>query len=191
MEKKWKQRQVFFSSKITADSDCSHKIKDTPWKESYDKPRQCIKKQRPHFADKGLYSQSFGFFSSHAQVWDLNHKESRHFQTVGLEKTLGSPLDCKEIKPVNPKGNQSWIFIVRIDAEAETPTLWPPHMKSWLIGSEVKSLSRVQLFVTPWTVAHQAPPSMGLYRQEYWSGLPFPSPSILFLLMLFWKEFFS
>ena len=59
---------IFFSSKITADSDCSHKIKDTPWKESYDKLRQCIKKQRPHFADKGLYSQSFGFFSSHAQV---------------------------------------------------------------------------------------------------------------------------
>ena len=93
-------------------------------------------------------------------MWELDHKEGWApnnwcFWTVVLEKTLESPLDSK-IKPVNPKGNQSWIFIVRIDAEAETPTLWPPHMKSWLIGSEVKSLSRVWLFATPWTAARKA-----------------------------------
>ena len=74
-------------------------------------------------------------------MWELNYKESWAlknwcFWTVVLEKTLESPLDCKEIKSVNPKGNQSWIFIERTDAEAETPTLWPPHDKSWLIGKD-------------------------------------------------------
>ena len=95
-----------------------------PWKKSYDKPRQHIKKQRHYFADKGLYIQSYSFSSSHVLTWELDHKESWapknwRFWTVLLEKTLESPLDCKEIKPVNPKGNQSWIFIGRIDAEAE------------------------------------------------------------------------
>ena len=82
-----------------------------PWKKSYDKPRLHIKKQRHHFADKGLYSQSYGFSSSHVQMWELDHKErwapkDWRFQTVVLEKTLDSPLDRKEVKPVNPKGNQ-------------------------------------------------------------------------------------
>ena len=81
-----------------------------PWKESYDKPRQHIKKQRHLFANKGLSSQSYGFFSSHIWMWGLDHKEgwvlkNWCFWTVVLEKTLESPLDCKEIKPVNPKGN--------------------------------------------------------------------------------------
>ena len=103
------------------------------------KPRECIKKQRHHFANKGPSSQSCGFSSSHVQMWELNHKEdwvpkNWCFQTVVLEKTLKNPLDCKEIKPVNPKGNQPWIFIGRIVAEA--PTLWPPHAKSWLIGKD-------------------------------------------------------
>ena len=98
-----------------------------PWKKSYDKSRQHIKKQRHHFANKGLHSQSYGFSSSHVQMWDLDHKEawmSKNwcFQTVLLEKTLESPLDIK-IKLVNPKGNQPWIFIGRTDAEA--PILWP------------------------------------------------------------------
>ena len=96
------------------------------WKKSYDKPRQCVKKQRHHFANKGLYCQSYGFSSSHVQMWELDHKEGRvlkkwSFQTVVLEKILESPLDCKKIKPVNPKGNQPWIFIGKIDAEAEAP----------------------------------------------------------------------
>ena len=110
-----------------------------PWKESYDKPRQYIKKQRHHFVNKGLCSQRYGFSSSHVPMWDLDHKESRElnnwcFQIVMLEKTLESPLDCKEIKLVNPKGNQSWIFIGSTDAEA--PVLWPPDAKNWLIGKE-------------------------------------------------------
>ena len=113
----------------------------TPWKKSSDKPRQCIKKQRCHFANKGLYSPSCAFSRKHVQMWELDHKEGWApknwcFQTVVLEKTLESPLDCKEIKPVNPKGNQSWIFIGGTDAEAEAPVLWPPDVKSWLIGKD-------------------------------------------------------
>ena len=112
-----------------------------PWKKSYDKPRQYIKKQRYHFANKCLYSQSYGLSSSHIQMWELDHKEGRApknwcFQIVVLEKTLESPLDCKEIKPVNPKGNQPWIFIGRTGAEAEAPIRWPPYVKSWLIGKD-------------------------------------------------------
>ena len=92
------------------------------WKEGCDKPRQCIKKLRHQFADKGLYSQSYSFSSSHVWMWELNHKESWVlknwcFWSVVLEKILESPLDCK-IKPVNAKGNQSWIFIGRTDNEA-------------------------------------------------------------------------
>ena len=109
-----------------------------PWKKSYDKPRQCIKKQRHHFANKGLSSQSYGFSSSHVWMWELYHKEdwaqkNWYFWIVVLEKTLESLLDSKEIKPVNPKGNQPWIFIGRIDAEVEVPILWPPDAKSWFI----------------------------------------------------------
>ena len=109
-----------------------------PWKESYDKPRQCIKKQRRHSTDKGWYTQSYGFSSSHVQMWELDHKEDWApknwcFSTVVLEKTLESPLDSKQIKPVNPKGYQPWIFIGRTDTEAEATILWPPDMKSWLI----------------------------------------------------------
>ena len=102
----------------------------TPWKKSYDKPRSRIKKVETLLAGKGPYSQSYGFSSSHVWMWELDHKESWVpknwcFWTVVLEKTLESPLECKEIKPVNPKGNQSWIFIGRTDAETETPILWP------------------------------------------------------------------
>ena len=113
-----------------------------PWKKSYDQPRQHIKKQRHYFADKGLSSQSCGFSSSHVWMWELDYKESWTlknwcFWTVVLEKTLESPLDCKEIQPVNPKGSQSWIFIGRVDAEAETPILWPPDAKNWLIWKDL------------------------------------------------------
>ena len=112
-----------------------------PWKKSFDKPRQYIKKQRYHFADKGLYSQSYGFSSCHVQMWELNHKEGWVpskwcFQTVVLEKTLESPLDCKGIKSVNPKGNQPWIFIGRTDAEAKAGILWPLDVKSQLIKKD-------------------------------------------------------
>ena len=112
------------------------------WKKSFDESRQCIKKQRHYFTDKGPFSQSCGFSSSHAQMWELDHKESWVrmnwcFWTVVLQKTLESTLDCREIQPVHPKGNQSWIFIGRIDAEAEAPILWPPDVKTWLIGKDL------------------------------------------------------
>ena len=112
-----------------------------PWKKSYDQPRQNIKKQRHYFANKGLSSQSYGFSSSHVWSWELDYKESLelknwYFWTVVLEKTLESPLDCKEIQPVHPKGNQSWMFIGRTDVETETPILWPPDAKSWLIWKD-------------------------------------------------------
>ena len=101
----------------------------TPWKESYDQPKQHIKKQRHYFADKDPYSQSYGFSSSHVWMWELKHKESWGlnnwcFWTMVLGKTFESPLDCKEIKPVNPKGSQSWIFIGRTNANVEAPILW-------------------------------------------------------------------
>ena len=109
-----------------------------PWKKSYDQPRQHIKKQRHYFVDWRLSSQSYGFSSSHVWMWELDYKESwvlknRCFWTVVLEKTIESPLDCEEIKPVNPEGNQSWIFAGGTDAEAEAPVRWPPDAKNWLI----------------------------------------------------------
>ena len=164
-----------------------------PWKKSYDNPRQHIKKQRHHFADKSFedfptqglnphllhwqaYSlalvasgklfwiilesidvpfffpqntqtfdsveSKYGFSSGHVWMWELNYKKSWVpnnwcFWTVVLEETLESPLDCKEIKPVNPKGNQPWIFFGRTDAEAEAPILWLPDVKNWLIGEDL------------------------------------------------------
>ena len=113
----------------------------TPRKESYDQPRQPIKKQRHYFANKGLSSQGYGFSSGHVWMWELDYKESwalRNwcFWTMMLEKTLESPLDCKEIQPVHPKGDQSWVFIGRTDVEAETPIFWPPDVKNWLIGKD-------------------------------------------------------
>ena len=134
-------RFYFWGSKITVDSDCSHENKKTfaPWKKSYDQPRQDIKKQRHYFANKGPSSQSYGFSSSHVWMWELYHKEgwvlkNWSFQTVVLEKPLEILLDSKEIKPVNPKGNQPWIFTGRTDAEA--PILWPWDVKSRLIGKD-------------------------------------------------------
>ena len=125
---------IFLGSKITADGDCSHEIKRlfTPWKESYNQPRQHIQKQRHYFANKGPSSQGYGFSSGHEWMWELDYKESWAqknwwFWTVVLEKTLESTLesllDFNEIQPVHPKGDQSWGFIGRTDVEAETPVL--------------------------------------------------------------------
>ena len=110
-----------------------------PWKKSYGQARQHIKKQRRYFANKSPSSQSFGFSSSHVWMWGLGHKEGWPsnkwcFWTVVLEKTLEGPL---EFKPVNPKGNQSWIFIGRTDAEAAIPILWLPDAKNWLIWKDL------------------------------------------------------
>ena len=105
-----------------------------PWKKSYDKSRQHAEKQRYHLANKGPYSQNYGFSSSHLWMWEVDHKEGWApknwcFQTAVLENTLESPLDSKEIKPVDSKGNQPWIFIGKTDAKAEAPILWPTHWK--------------------------------------------------------------
>ena len=120
-----------------------------PWKKSYDKPRQHIKKLRHDFTSKCLSSQSYGFSSSHVWMWELDYKESWELKnwclwTVVLEKTLDSPLDCKEIQPVHSKGHQSWVFIGRTDAEAETPIFWPPDVKIWLIGKESQCWERLK-----------------------------------------------
>ena len=110
----------------------------TPWKKSYDQPGQHIKKQRHYFANKGPSSQGYDFSSSHVWMWELHYKESWAlknwcFWTVVLEKTLESPLDYKEIQPVHPKGNQSWIFTGSTDVKAETPVLWQPDGKNGVI----------------------------------------------------------
>ena len=120
---------------------CDQSIWGSPARHGYDQPRQCIKKQRHHFASKSPYSQSYGFSCSQVRMWELDYKEgwvpkSWCFWTVMLEKTLKSSLDCKETKPVNPKGNQSWILIGRTDAETEAPILWPPDGKSWFTGKD-------------------------------------------------------
>ena len=127
-------------SKITTDGDCSQEIKRhflLRRKAMTNLDR--ILKSRDYIANKGPSSQSYGFSSSHVWMWELNYKESWAlknwwFWTVVLEKTLESPLDCMEIQAVHPKGNQSWIFIGRTDAEAEILILWPPNAKNWLIG---------------------------------------------------------
>ena len=111
---------------------------------SYDQPRQHIKKQRHYFANKGPSSQRYDFSSSHVWLWELDYKEcwvlkNWCFWTMVLVNTLESPWDSKEIKPVHPKGNQSWIFIGRTDAEAEALILWPPDAKNWLIGKDPDS----------------------------------------------------
>ena len=108
---------------------------------SYDQPTQHIEKQRYYFANTGPSSQSYDFSSSHVWIWKLDYKGSWAlknwcFWTMVLEKTLESPLDCKEIQPVHPKGKQSWMIIGRTDAEAETPIFWPRHTKSWLTAKD-------------------------------------------------------
>ena len=136
---------IFLGSKITVDNDCRHEMKTLAhWKENYDKSRQHIKKQRHHFVTKAPLVKAMVFSSSHIQMWEWDHKEGWEpknwcFQIVELEKSLESPLDCKEIQPVHPKGNQPWICIGRTDTEAEAPILWLPDPKRWLIGKDPDS----------------------------------------------------
>ena len=122
----------------------------TPWKKSYDQPRQHIKKQRHYFANKAPSTQSYSFSSSHVWMYELDYKESWApknwcFWTVVLEKTLESPLDSKEIQSVYPKGNQSWIFIGKTDAEAEIPILWSTDVKNWLIWKDPDAGKRLKV----------------------------------------------
>ena len=121
---------------------CSPLLHSFGWLPKYIKIRKVyIKKQRCYFVNKGPSSQGYDFSSSHVWMWELDYKESWAqknwcFWTMVLEKTLENPLDCKEIQPVHPKGDQSWMFIGRTDVEAETPILWPHDVKSWLTGKD-------------------------------------------------------
>ena len=132
---------IFLSSRITADGDYSHEIKRHLLLErkAVTNTRQHTKKQRHYFANRGPSSEDYGFTSSHIWMWELDYKESWApknwcFWTVVLEKTLESPLDCKEFQLDSLKGDQSLMFIGRTGVEAETLILWPPDAKSWLIG---------------------------------------------------------
>ena len=150
MGKQWKQWQTLFlwAPKSLQMVISAMKLKDTcSLEESYDQSRQHIKKQRYYFANKGLSSQGYGFSSSHVWMWELDCEGSWTpknwcFWIVVLEKTLESPLGCKVIHLVHPKGNQSWIFIGRTDAELETPIFWPPDPKNWLSGKDPECWER-------------------------------------------------
>ena len=141
MANKWWKKEtvrdfILGDSKITQMVTAAMKLKD-----ACSLGKTLWRKQRHHFADKGLYTQSYGFSSSHVWMWELNHKEGWMlkdwcFWTVVLEETLESSLDCKEIKAVNPKENQTWIFIGKSDAKAEAPVPWPSDFKSWLIRKD-------------------------------------------------------
>ena len=141
MGKQWTQwlTLFFWAPKSLQMVIAAMKLKDTYSLEGkLWQPRQHIKKERHYFANEGLSSQSYGFPSGHVWMWELDYKEGWMpknwcFWTVVLEKTPECPLDCKEIQPAHPKGDQSWVFIGGIDVEAETLILWPPAEKSWLI----------------------------------------------------------
>ena len=144
MGKQWKQCQTLFwgAPKSLQMVTAAMKLKDAYSLEGkLCLPRQHIKKQRHYFVKKGPSSQGYGFSSSHVWMWKLDYKENWApknwcFWTVVLEKTLESPLDYKEFQPVHSKGDQSWVFIGRTDVKAETPILWPPDVKSWLIWKD-------------------------------------------------------
>ena len=133
---------IFGGSKITVDGDYSHEIKRRLLLgRKVMTNLDSILKSRDYFANNGPSSQGYGFSCGHVWMWELDCEESWVlknwcFWTVMLEKTLESPLDCKEIQPVHPKGDQPWVFFARNDAKAETPAFWPPHGKSWLIGKD-------------------------------------------------------
>ena len=137
---------IFLGSKITADGDCSHEIKRLLLlgRKVMTNLESILKSRDITLPTKVHSSQGYGFSSGHVWMWDLDFNEiwvpkNWCFWTVVLEKILESPLDCKEIQPVHPKGNQSWIFIGKTDAEAETPILWPPDAKNLLIWKDPDS----------------------------------------------------
>ena len=134
---------IFLGSKITADSDCSHEIKRCLFlgRKTMTNLESIWKSRDITLPTKAPLDKAIVFSSSHVRMWELDYKESGAsknwcFWTVVLEKPLESPLDCRDIKPVNPKGNQSWIFTGRTDAEAETPILWTSDVKNWLIWKD-------------------------------------------------------
>ena len=133
---------ISLGSKVTEDNDCSHEIKrHLLIGRKVMANLDSILKNRYLFANKGPYSQNYAFSSNHIQMWELDHKadwvpKNYCFQNVVLEKTLESPLDSEEIKPVNPKGNQPWIFTGRTNVKAEASILWPPDVKNWLMWKD-------------------------------------------------------
>ena len=134
---------ISLGSKITADSDCSHEIKRhlLLGRKAITNPDSILKTRDIALLTKDSSSQSYGFSSSHVWMWEMKYEEiwtpkNWCFWTVVLEKKLESPLDCKEIQPDHPKGNQSWVFIGRTDVEAETPIFWPPDATNWLIWKD-------------------------------------------------------
>ena len=112
----------------------------TPWKQSYDQPREHIKKQRHYFANKGPSNQGYGFSNSHVWMWELDWKKAEHQRMMllncGVGKHFWESLGLQAIQLVHPKGDQSWVFIGRNDVEAEAPGLWPPDAKNWLIWKD-------------------------------------------------------
>ena len=187
MGKQWKQCQTLFWGvpKSLQMVTAAMKLKDTPWKESYDQPRQHIIKQRHYFANKGPSGQGYAFSSGHIRMWELDCEESFApknwcFWTVVLEKILESPLDSREIQPVHPKGDQSWVFIERTDAEAETPILWPPDAKSWLVGKDPdarRAWGQEEKGTTEEWDGWMAPPTQWAWvwvnsRGWWWTGRP-------------------
>ena len=125
---------IFLGSEITTDCNCSHML--ALGKKPMTNLDSMVKKQRHHFANKRIYSQSYDFSCSHICIWELDHKEGWAlknwcFPIILLEKTLESPLDFKVIKSVKSNENQSWIFIRKTDTEVQT--FWPRDLKSWLI----------------------------------------------------------
>ena len=144
MGKQWKQCQtIFWGSKITADGDCSHEIKRhlLLGRKVMINLDSIFKSRHVTLPTKSHLVKAMVFPVAMYGCWVLDYEDSWAlknwwFWTVVLDKTPESPLDCKEVQPVHPKGDQSWVFIGRTDAEAETPVLWPPHAKSWLIGKD-------------------------------------------------------
>ena len=140
--KKWKQWQTLFpwAPKSLQTVTVAMKLKDAPWKKTYDKPRHILKSRDITLLTKalGVKAMVFPVVMDGCESWTIKKTEHQRIElwVMVLEKTLKSPLDCKETKPVNPKGNQPWIFIGRTDAEVEAPILWPPDVKSWLIGKD-------------------------------------------------------
>ena len=188
MGKQWKQWQNLFwgAPKSQQVGDCSHEIKRclVLGRKVMTNLDSILKSRDVYFADKSPSTQSYGFSGSHGWMWELDHKEGWAaknwcFQTVLLEKTLESPLNCKEIKSVNPKENQLWIFIGRTGVKAEVPILWPSDVKSWLIGKdpdaqedwrqEEKGWQRMRLLDG---ITDALDMSLISSRSWWWTGMP-------------------